>query len=522
MPSVHYLNKKVIAFWCCISIFGSLLILSCRKDFEYKTSEGKLEFSQDTVFLDTVFTAIGSSTYSLKVYNRSTKNINIPFIGLENGQESGYRLNVDGLAGKEFNDIPLLARDSLFIFIETTFDITTSGQNEFLYTDAIRFDSANESQKVDLVTLVRDAVFLYPQTVDGMTESLLLGTNSDGNEIRIEGFLLEDSELNFTNEKPYVVYGYAAVPNAKQLIMNPGSRVHFHKDSGILVMNGGSLKANGQLSEDQELLENAIIFEGDRLEPQFADVPGQWGTIWFANGSVENELNHTVIKNATIGMFVEGGTNTDTPTLSVKNSIVSNSSAINLWGRDTQINGENLILGNAGQASLYCNLGGRYNFKHCTIANYWTNSLRNSPSLLIDNFIEFAPNQFSTGELIAANFSNCIINGNRQIELVLMKSDAALFNYNFLNCAIRFNDTNSRFEGDPLYDFQDIAVYQNVLLNTDINFMNTQESDYRLTENSSAINAGNLDTGIMVPLDILENDRTQSPDLGAFEFITQN
>ena len=48
---------------------------SCRKDLEYASSEGNLEFSKDTVFLDTVFTNIGSSTRTLKVYNRTHDDI---------------------------------------------------------------------------------------------------------------------------------------------------------------------------------------------------------------------------------------------------------------------------------------------------------------------------------------------------------------------------------------------------------------------------------------------------------------
>jgi hypothetical protein len=46
---------------------GLLLALgSCRSDFE--TVANDLIFSRDTIYLDTVFTDIGSSTYRLKVY----------------------------------------------------------------------------------------------------------------------------------------------------------------------------------------------------------------------------------------------------------------------------------------------------------------------------------------------------------------------------------------------------------------------------------------------------------------------
>ena len=44
------------------------------------------------------------SGYNLKVYNRGNKPITIPKISLENGFNSNYRLNVDGIPGKEFTD----------------------------------------------------------------------------------------------------------------------------------------------------------------------------------------------------------------------------------------------------------------------------------------------------------------------------------------------------------------------------------------------------------------------------------
>ena len=85
------------------------IVSSCRKDFSTVPSFGNLEFSRDTVFLDTIFTNIGSATYNLRVYNRSDKAITVPEIRLENGATSNYRLNVDGVPGKMFQDVEIVA-----------------------------------------------------------------------------------------------------------------------------------------------------------------------------------------------------------------------------------------------------------------------------------------------------------------------------------------------------------------------------------------------------------------------------
>ena len=89
-------------YWLVLPILGILFLASCRDDFETFPSTGDLSFSKDTVYLDTIFTNIGSSTYNLKVYNKSGKSIYIPSIRLGRGENSEYRLNVDGVPGKSF------------------------------------------------------------------------------------------------------------------------------------------------------------------------------------------------------------------------------------------------------------------------------------------------------------------------------------------------------------------------------------------------------------------------------------
>ncbi len=503
---------------CLISVLIVLLLgSSCREDFEYEPSKGNLEFSKDTVYLDTTFTNIGSSTYTLKVYNRTRDDVSIPSIRLGKGQNSSYRLNVDGVAGKEFENIPLFARDSIFIFIESTFDIAQSGALEFLNTDVIQFDTGDKLQEVQLVSLVRDAIFLYPRTLaDGTKEKLDIGFDGNGDQIVVEGFYLEDGQLNFTNQKPYVIYGYAAVPDGRQLVMDPGTRVYFHKDSGIYVEAGGSLVIHGELSESQELLENEVIFEGDRLDSELSEIPGQWGTIWIAMGSINNSIDHLTIKNATVGLYVEGDAVSDSPTLTLKNSQVYNSSSINLWARTATITAENVVLGNAGNTSLYCNLGGNYSFIHSTIANFWSNSFRLGAAVQIDNFTGDG-----SSDLVRGDFVNCIIDGNRFIELELWGNQNNTFNYSFTNCLIKFRDDAGQFRDNPYYDFENKALFNEVLLNADANFFDTGAQDFRIKDPSAARDRANFEAANQVPFDLLGKDRTGSPDIGPYEVDTE-
>lgn len=209
-----------------------------------------------------------------------------------------------------------------------------------------------------LVTLIKDAIFLYPQKYeDGTIESILLGLDQDGEEIRIEGFTLEDEELHFTNERPYVIYGYAAVSEGKTLVMDPGTRVHFHNSSGLLIGHQGRLEVNGALSTLSDEMENEVLFEGDRLEPGYTDIPGQWGTIWLSAGSTA-QLTNLTIKNATVGLLAESNTNSTTTDFYLSRVQIHNSGTIGLYGLSARLEAVNSIFGNAGQISFYGHLGG--------------------------------------------------------------------------------------------------------------------------------------------------------------------
>ncbi len=509
--------KRILTFIATISIL--ILWSSCRKDFSFDQSTGNLEFSKDTVYLDTVFTNIGSSTYNLKVYNRSNNDIVIPTVRLGHGQASNYRLNVDGMAGKEFENIELLAKDSMFIFIETTFDIQSvvAADNQFLYTDAIEFDSGSNLQKVDLVTLVKDAVFIYPnRDAQGVVETLTFDVDGDGvdDETTLQGRFLEDSELAFTNEKPYVIYGYAAVEEGKTLTIEAGARVHFHANSGLLVTNNASLKVNGQLSNDPDILENEVMFEGDRLEPLFEDIPGQWGTIWLFSGSVDNQINHATIKNATVGILAENNQNAPIDKLTITNSQIYNSSNFGILGRATSITAENVVLNKAGQSSFAGTFGGKYNFTHCTIANYWTNSFRQFPALFLNNFIINEDNSSTPNDLMEANFNNCIIYGNDNPEFMLEEDNDAAFNFKFTNCLMRFQNTSNIPTGAN-YDFTNTALYENIILNQDPNFKDASNNQLMICEDSPANGQGNPD--FIISPDVSGMPRTTPPDLGAYQ-----
>ena len=157
---------------------------------------------------------------------------------------------------------------------------------------------------------------------------------------------------------------------------------------------------------------------------------------------------------------------------------------------------------------MVLNIGGTYDFKHSTFANYWSFSSRNTPSILLNNFYEDANGNIQLRDLQQADFTNCIITGSLPLEIELQKNTAATFNYSFNNCLLKLHPDTSLAS---LNENNSIKIQ-----NGDSLFVDIQEENYQLHQLSPAINAG-IDVGIS--LDILGNTRNGLPDLGAYEKV---
>ena len=103
-----------------------LLFCSCSDDDSFTTSRGNLlTFSTDTVSLDTVFSNVPTTTKTLWVFNRSGDGIRCANIRLEHGNQTGFRVNVDGTYlgttnGYQTNEVEVRNKDSIRVFVELT------------------------------------------------------------------------------------------------------------------------------------------------------------------------------------------------------------------------------------------------------------------------------------------------------------------------------------------------------------------------------------------------------------------
>lgn len=470
----------------------ALLNNGCKKD--NFSGDGALEFSADTVLFDTVFTTIGSATRQFKIYNPSSDEVTISSIMLAGGQQSKYRVNVDGVAGIAFSNISIPGKDSLFVFVDVTLDPNNLSQPAIV-TDSIVFNTNGNIQDVDLAAFGWDADFTYPTDyIEGIGPYTFL-----------------DCDITWTPSEPHVIYGWAVVPEGCTLTIEAGTRVYNHKGSGIIVDEGGTLIVNGTP-------QNQVIFASDRLDDFYEDQAGEWNGIWLYNGSLDNVINGALIKNGYFGVRVDTiSPLSSNPTLTLTNTIIENMASVSMVSYAGNVDAYNCVFGNAGQYSAALINGGNYNFYHCTFGNYWINGNRQTPAVFMTNWLEGATVYYL--KELNSYFGNCIIHGNNQSELGLDEDPLAGFNFEFDHCLIKLD-----FNADEAIDISDLNEFHDIIYNEDPNFLDPTNQNFELDSlESPAVDAGdigitNVDLGIL-GTDVTGNFRPfgNGPDLGAYE-----
>jgi len=458
---------------------------SCEDEKYLNSPDAMLQFSNDTITFDTIFTTIGSTTRHFAVYNPYDENVLISRIRMANADFSSFKLNVNGFAGNELYEVEIPAKDSILVFVEVTID--PNGQNlPMVVEDSIEFTTNANIQNVKLIAYGQDFKLVKGENIKTTT---------------------------WTSEKPYLVYDYVYVDTTSTLTIEPGTKIYFHNGAGLYVK--GSIVANGTF-------ENPIYFLPDRLEDTFENIPDQWSGIVLFSGSHNNVFNFATIKNANIGLQVGNIENEGFASVQFTNSKIENMSYAGIFALKSKIFAFNDVVSNCGYYAVALLVGGEYEFYHTTIANYWGNferQSRSTSSLVISNVLKVSNgnggSELLTNDLTKATFGNCIVYGNNSSEIELAENEDKEFNYYFDHCILQvpdtFNVSNKNhynlvwkgMEYDPLF----VDPYE--------------EFNYDLDTLSPARNRGSYQYSRLFQSDIQNKDRftDDGPDLGAFERI---
>jgi len=495
-------------------LFFSFFI-SCKKDKVITSSNAKLTFSQDSVLFDTVFTSIGSTTKLFRVHNRNNGKVNISSIRLARGNASFYRLNVDGVPGKSFSNIEIAAQDSMYIFVEVTID-PNNQLNPFIYRDSILFDLNGNEQHFDLIAFGQNAYYYMPEKklIESNTQALYYDT--------LPGVPNHNGTYTMLNDKPHVIYGYLLVDSSQTLIIQPGAKVYLHNGAGIWVYRYGTINVGVGGSPT-----NLVTFQGDRLEQEYKDVPGQWDRIWINEGSLTNRISYAVIKNGYIGVHAGFSVFDGLPTgsyvnihepkaLSIDHTIIQNCSYAGILGHFFNIVGGDNVVVNCGQHLCRFEYGGSYSFFQSTFANYW-NQTNNSQASNARTTSSFYFGNYYNGSTLnpfdSLYFGNCILDGSMAEEFqfdTLAQSGGFVHPYLFDHCLLK-TQTLSQQNG---------AHTSVCVINNNPSFMSPSTYNFKLNLNSAAINNGSSSANGNYTTDILNSPFMGSgnsfPDIGAY------
>jgi hypothetical protein len=459
------------------------LLMACQSETYLTDISNKLEFSQDSLRFDTLFSETGSTTAWITLRNKSSQPMRIQTVRLRNNGTDGFRLNLDGEPGTRFEQVEIPAHDSMFLFVSVT--VPRLGSFEpVLLSDAVVFETENSTKQIAL-----DAWAWDVETLSGR---------------------VFNSDTTLTADRPYRIFDSLVVASNATLTLQPGVKLFFH-DKSILRVYGRILA--------QGTLEEPVQFRGDRLDkviPRFPYdfYPGQWGYIHLTSQSSGNEFEYADIHGAYYGIVADTSEQVSLKA-TLRNSRIHNMIYTCLWSNGAKLDLANCQLTNSGDYTVAL-VGGNARFVHCTLANYQWLVTRDGPTLALVNFLSDETDETKLyGYPLSAHFLNCIVAGNQESEILTGKSNTYSWDVQF---------ERSLLKSDTLTAAQ--ALVKFCSYDTDPHFKSLGSiaehylCDFRIDSLSPAKDAGSVSTLSTYPFDLNGVSRITDgkPDMGAFEW----
>ena len=472
--------------------------LACNDDENYSSSpQDLLSFSVDTIRFDTILSTVNTPFKTFKVYNKNSKPLLISSIQLKNTGVSGFKINVDGMAGSSFENVEIRSKDSLFVFVDIKPDASMSSQPH-LINDYIEFITNNVRQEIVLEAYSMDMVVWRGQTLES------------------------DSILD--NQFPYLIYDSLVIAEGISVNVKEGTTFFMHHNAEIIVK--GTLNINGTA-------ENPVTIRGDRMDEvvgiPYDLVPGQWGGIRFTPTSFNNVFENVHIRNGNYGLELEASEPNELK-LRMKNVVLTNAKGILISSVNCKLIAENCEFTNSKDALLNL-MGGHYSFTHCTIANHYFSSIEygwgnsnNETIILSNSHFNWETEAFEYYPVEQAVFYNSIIWGSKHrttSEIRIRENAEASMSYYFQNCLI----PNADATNDDVNNSDTIPTVVNCLINVDPKFINLNQNnefvyDFRIDSLSPARNVADPNIAHQLPFDLngVHRFSDEGPDMGVYEY----
>ena len=364
------------------------LLAACSDNDTFSSSAGnRLTFSADTVRFDTLFSTIPSVTETFWVHNESGDGIRIQTVRLERGNQSGYRVNVDGTyLDPVGNDFEVRKGDSILVFVEVT----------------TRENKAAEPQ------LVEDNLLFTLES--GLVQRVNLRTYSWDAQ-KLSDFVVRHDTL-IESSIPLLVSGAGIVVEDGATLTLRNTKLYFHDGAGVSV--DGRLDANG------------CEFRGDRLDRMFDYLPydrisGQWQGLSFSASSHDN-----VIANCDIHSAMDA-VRCDSTQLTLTNTVIHNNRGYGLLAHDSQVLVSGCQFSNSMGDCLSLE-GCEAVVDHCTLAQFYPFSANRGAAFRFTN--TKSPLLLQCVNTLATGYEDDVVMGEVQDTTVV-------FDYYFADCLLR-------------------------------------------------------------------------------------
>ena len=467
----------------CLLALLLCVMTGCQDDDSFSTNVSNiLSFSADTVKLDTVFSAVPTTTRTFWVHNESGDGIRCTNIRLERGNQSGFRVNVDGVylgseSGYQASEVEIRKGDSIRVFVELTSPV--NGRNKpWLVEDNLLFLlESGVTQKVNLNAYSWDAIKYRNLHI----------TN----------------DTTLTGDRPIIVYGKLTVEEHATLTLAAGTTLYFHDGGGIDVY--GRLCSQGEAGKE-------VILRGDRLDWMFDYLPydlmsGLWDGIHFYETSYDNVMEFTDLHSSFNGIVCDSA-DVEKQKLTLKNMTVHNCQGKGLSTVNCKVTAENCQFTNTLYECVDI-LGGDVTMNHCTLAQFYPFDSNRRPAL----------NYYSTATmpLLRMDCINSIVTGYPEdVVMGATENEDIPFNYRFISSILR---TPAVEDAEHIIDviFEDVEDTASVQGDKHFKLVdiNTQHYDFHLDSLSPAINKGSKDYPVSDDRD--GKARDDQPDIGCFE-----
>lgn len=467
-----------------IAIFFLMCAPSCRKTQRVLTTGGVVTFSDDTLNFDTVFTAAGSFTTGILIYNKQNEPITLSTVKLKNGNSSYFHINVDGFTGNVVNNINIAAHDSIYVFATVNINPTDTS-TPFIVTDELIATLNGKDFSVPFVA--------YGQNAHYIVSDSLSGTN------------------NWLTDKPYVVLHSCVVGPGATLNIPAKCKVYMHQDARFFVF--GTMNVNPTPVAPAD----SVVFQGDRLDRDYfgyLGYPGEWGGFYFVTGST-GTFKKTVIKNCGGGsmyrgfyaqpaaMEVDSGAH-----VTINSTIIKNSIGYGILNWQGNVTATNTFVGTTGAEALVSLQGGYDSMTNCTFANYGDVAVsldhRSNHTVVLLNYFQVSSTEIYYGALDAV-LRNCIVYGSLDSEIICDQVSGTPASVRLDHSLLKIGSVDLSF----------IHISGNIV-NQDPLFKNITNNDFHLTSSSPAISNGAIITAISADLD--GNSRSGHNDIGCYQY----